>query len=171
MAEPEEKVPVEEESNGVVVVDPEDYQRTQKLKAIQEAKDYYKSFTFEESKKYHKLSETWSNPKEALYYQEAEALSLYVSELIPLIEKGIEQGGLSEQDLQVELAGWTLVVLSSETMDIRDVVEHQGTIHGENETRPLPDRMQMRVYRQLERIEAKLGLGLDLEIDKGPAEI
>lgn len=165
------KTEASEDTKNVLVVDPEDYQKTQKLKSIQEAKDHFKSFTLNEREKFEKLSETWENPEEALKHKQAKALSMYGSELIPLIERGIERGGISEDDLQVELDNFTKSILGKKSMSIRDIVELEGRIHNGDDIRPLPSHTQMRVYRQLERIEAKLGLGLDLEESKGPAKI
>ena len=160
-----------EDTKNVLVVDPEDYQKTQKLKSIQEAKDHFKSFTLNEREKFEKLSETWGNPEEALKHKEAKALSMYGSELIPLIERGIEEGGLSEDDLEVELDNVAKSITGKKNMSIRTIVKLEGRIHNGDNMRPLPSHTQMRVYRQLERIERKLGLGPDIEVDNGPAQI
>jgi sugar phosphate isomerase/epimerase len=170
-SEAEPKVKAEENSDSIVVVDPDDYQKTQKLKAIQDAKENYREFTLNRAEKFREISETWGNPKEAMKGEEATTLALYGSELIPLIEEGLEGGTLSEEDLKVETDELTSRILGKEEMDIREVVDLQGRVWVDGEKNSIPRQYQKRVYRQLERIERKLGLGLELETDKGPAEI
>jgi hypothetical protein len=170
---PSEKVEIEssEEKKNVLVVDPDDYRKTQKLKAIQEAKDHYREFTLNPNKKFDELKDTWANPKEAIEHQEAQALAMYGSELLPLIEEGLEKGALSEDDLKVETNIAVSRLLDKPEMDIREVVELRGRIWANEEKQALPQSFQKRIYRQLERIERKLGMGLDIEEDKGPANI
>ena len=170
---PSEKVEVEEadKEKNVLVVDPDDYRKTQKLRAIQEAKDDYRAFTLNRSERYEELNETWDNPKEAMKDEEATSLAMYASELLPLIEEGLDKGALSEDDLKVETDELTARFLGKAEMDIREIVDLQGRIWANEEKQAIPRKYQKRVYRQLERIERKLGLGLDLEEDKGPANI
>ncbi|WP_188788791.1 hypothetical protein, partial [Halobellus salinus] len=56
---PPEKVEVEEseEKKNVLVVDPDDYRKTQKLKAIQEAKDRYREYTLNRSERFRELDD------------------------------------------------------------------------------------------------------------------
>ena len=54
---------------------------------------------------------------------------------------------------------------------VRKVVTNGGRIIEDGEMEPIPTLNADEVYRQLERIERKLGFGLELETDKGPAEI
>lgn len=170
---PSKKVEIEEpeKEKNVLVVDPDDYRKTQKLKAIQGAKDRYREYTLSRSERYSELSDTWDNPKEAMEQEEATALAMYGSELLPLIEEGIEKGAVSEEDLKVETDPISARLLDKPEMDIREIVDLQGRIWANEEKQAIPRKYQKRVYRQLERIERKLGLGLDLEEDKGPANI
>ena len=62
-------------------------------------------------------------------------------------------------------------LLDKPFMDIREVIELEGRVMANGEYQAIPRRFQKKIYRQLERIERKLGLGLDLEEDKGPANI
>jgi len=160
-----------EDTKNVLVVDPDDYRKTQKLKSIQEAKDHYKEFTVNRNEKFRELDETWGNPKEALEHQEAMALAMYGSELLPLIEEGLESGTLSENDLKVETDELTARLLGKPEMDLREIVDLQGMVWVDDEKSSIPRQYQKRVYRQFERIERKLGLGLDVEEQKGPAQI
>jgi len=171
MSEKEDKISIEEEADNLIVVDPEDYHKTQKLKSIQESKEYYKSFIANESGKYKEMKESWSNPKEAFDAKRSEALALYASELLPIIEEAIEKGGLSEEDVQVETDRLVENLLDKSYLDIRFIADNRGRILVNGEAQALPESYQLRVYRQLERIERKLGFGLEIQTDKGPAEI
>ena len=169
--EAEPKVKTEENSDSILVVEPDDYRKTQKLKAIQDAKDKYREFTLNRSERFRELDDTWANPKEAMKNEEATSLAMYASELLPLIEEGLDTGTLSEEDLKVETDELTSSIIDKSEMDIREIVDLQGQIWVDDERQSIPRKYQKRVYRQLERIERKLGLGLELEENKGPAEI
>jgi hypothetical protein len=164
-----ENVEIEEseETKNVLVVDPDDYRKTQKLKSINVAKEHLKEINRNHAQLYRELKETWANPKEALRRKRAHALASYGSELLPLIEEGLETGTLSESDLVTTLGRGRVDM----DIDIRKIVRQDGHLHIQEETEPLPRNNCMEVYRQLERIERKLGLGLKLEEEKGPAEI
>ena len=171
MSEEPEKVELEEDIDNIVVIDPDDYRKTKKLQSIQEAKDRYKEFTLNRSERFKELDETWANPKEAMKREEAQSLAMYGSELLPLIEEGMERGAISESDLKLETNDMVEALLDKPTIDIREMVQLEGCIIADGEHQALPRRLQKRMYRQLERIERKLGLGLELEENKGPAQI
>jgi hypothetical protein len=171
MSEQTEKVELEENIDSIVVVDPDDYQKTKKLQSIQEAKDRYREFTLNRSERFRELDETWANPKEAMEKEEAQSLAMYGSELLPLIEEGIEKGAISEADLKLETDKMVEALLDKPTMDIREMIRLEGCIVADGEYQHLPRHFQKRMYRQLERIEQKLGLGLELEENKEPAQI
>lgn len=159
--------PLEETDDAakLYVADPDDYAKTRKLKAIQDAKDNYKRYTTDEAAILEKFRDTWGNPNEALKSKRAEALALYGSELLPLIEEALQNGALAEDDLQVETDELTARVVGKAEMDVRDVIDNRGIMWVDGETKSLPKKYQNRVYRQLERIERKIGLGLTLEED------
>jgi len=163
--EAEPKLKAEENSDSIVVVDPDDYQKTQKLKAINEAKAEYKKYKRQKAEILQNLEETWSNPREAYDSERAMRLAEYGTELMPLIEEGLEKGGLTEEDVKCSLGD------GFREVDIREVVTSGGRIFKDGEMEPIPTLNSDEVYRQLERIERKLGFGLELETDKGPAEI
>lgn len=171
MSEEPEKVELEEDIDNIVVIDPDNYRKTKKLQSIQEVKDRYREFTINRSKRFRELDETWANPDEAIRKEEAQTLSMYGSELLPLIEEGIEKGAISESDLEVEADTVTKNLVGKPTVNVRDVIQLEGYILEDGEPRHFPRHFQKKVYRQLERIERKLGLGLELEENKGPAEI
>jgi len=163
--EAEPKVKAEENSDRIVVVDPDDYQKTQKLKAINEAKAEYKKYKRQKTEILQNLEETWLNPREAYDSERAMRLAEYGTELMPLIEEGLEKGALTEEDVKCSLGD------GFREVDIRKVVTDGGRIFKDGEMEPIPTLNSDEVYRQLERIERKLGFGLELETDKGPAEI
>ncbi|MFB9324220.1 hypothetical protein [Cryptosporangium minutisporangium] len=163
--EAEPKLKAEENSDSIVVVDPDDYQKTQKLKAINEAKKEYRRYKRQKTEILQKLEENWRNHQEAYEAERAMRLAEYGTELMPLIEEGLEKGALTEEDMKCSLGD------GFREVDIRKVVRNGGWIFKDGETEPIPTLNSDEVYRQLERIERKLGLGLELETDKGPSEI
>ena len=157
----------ESEEATFAVVDPDDYRKTKKLQAIQKSKDHYKELKRNRNQKMQELKDQWKNWREAYRQRQASAIADYASELIPLIEEGLENDTLSEDDLIASLGP------NKADLDVRTVAKEGGQVPiGENrERKPMPRANCDEVYRQLERIERKLGLGLQLEENKGPAEI
>lgn len=155
--EPQDKERVEEseEDATVFVVDPEDYQKTRKLKAINDAKAHVRSIR--ESYPTTATSEEFRGLRRKV----CESVAVYGSELLPLIEDAIEKGAIEEELLETPTGA------SVEAFILRD-----GRILDEEE-RPEIASMDfaMMQYRQLQRIERELGLGLELGEDKGPAQI
>jgi hypothetical protein len=172
MSERGEKVDIEEETDNIVVVDPDDYQKTQKLKSIQEAKDHFKSFTTNEVEMFQKLDDTYGNPKQALKYRRGKALAMYASELMPLIEEAIVNDVLTEADLIVDTNPAVESAIGKSELGIREIIEFDGAVVVDGEKLDdIPEIHSKKVYRRLEAIERELGLGLELEENKGPAEI
>jgi len=163
--EAEPKLKAEENSDSIVVVDPDDYQKTQKLKAINEAKKEYRKYKRQKSEILQELKEQWRNPEEAYDSERGMRLAEYGTELMPLIEEGLEKGALTEEDMKCSLGD------GFREIDVRKVVTNGGRVFKDGEMEPIPTLNSDEVYRQLERIERKLGFGLELETDKGPAEI
>jgi len=154
-----EKMEIEEpeEENNVFVVDPDDYQKTRKLKAINDAKDHVRKLRQEQPNR--AKSKEW----QGIHARISESVAMYGSELMPLIEDALEQGILKEEDLKTDFG------------DLRTFVRYDGRMPNDDgdETelkQPTPPAF-MTFYRQLDRIQRKLGLGLELQEDKGPAEI
>lgn len=168
-SEPEAESTVEEIEDSkeatFAVVDPDDYRKTKKLQAIQDSKEHFREIRRSRRQVEQTLKDQYSNWREAYRAMRAEAISDYATELIPLIEEGLRNETLSENDLVASLGP------EKSDIDVRWVARNRGRIERGNETIPLPDANCGEVYRQLERIERKLGLGLELEENKGPAEI
>jgi hypothetical protein len=152
-----EQVEVDESTDekNVFVVDPDDYQKTRKLKAINDAKDYVRKRRQDEPET--AGSDEW----QGIHYRTAEAVAMYGSELLPLIEDALDQGILEEDDLETEYGS------------LREFITFDGRIpdHEREELADPKPYIYMAFYRQLERIQRKLGLGLQLQEDKGPASI
>ena len=163
--EAEPKVKAEENSDRIVVVDPDDYQKTQKLKAIEEAKREYRRYKRKRGQILVEFDEYWKDAKEAYQSEKAMRIAEYGTELMPLIEAGLEEGVLTEGDVKCNLGNCPREV------NIKELVRNGGLVLIDGEHRPIPTLLGDEVYRQLERVERKLGLGLELETDKGPAEI
>jgi hypothetical protein len=147
-----------DESNdekNVFVVDPDDYQKTRKLKAINDAKDYVRKLR--QDKPNRAKSKEWRG----IHGRTAEAVAMYGNELLPLIEDALDQGILEEDDLETEYG------------PLREFVTYNGRMvdHEKEELVESKPHIYMAFYRQLERIQRKLGLGLELQEDKGPANI
>ena len=91
-SEAEPKVKAEENSDRIVVVDPDDYQKTQKLKAIEEAKKEYRKHNRNKGQILAEFDEYWKDAIGAYQSERAMRLAEYGTELMPLIEEGLEKG-------------------------------------------------------------------------------
>lgn len=163
--EAERKVKAEENSDSIVVVDPDDYQRTQKLKAIDEAKKEYKNYKRSRAEKMRELEEAWANPEEAYMGELGMRIAGYGDELMPLIKDALEKGAIEEEDLYLTIGG------TGKEVDVREIIRNGGQVRVNGELEKLRILNCSEVYRKLEDIERKMGLGVELEVDKGPAEI
>lgn len=156
---------LDSEEATIMVADPDDYQKTKKLQSIQEAKDHFKEIKRNQNEIKIELKDEWRNWEEAYRDMRSRAISDYASEMIPLIEAGIENDSLSEDDLIASLGP------KKYDINVKHIAENDGRINVDGEMEPLPGSNCNEIYRQLERIEQKLGLGLELIEDKGSAQI
>jgi hypothetical protein len=164
-----EKVEIEEseKEKNVLVVDPDDYQRTKKLKLINKAKEEVISLRHDREDAIGYLGDNFAGEGIETYHMKlAQTVAQYGSELLPLIEEGLEKGALEEDDTITRK-----VPDQTKGLDVVAFVQRDGRISNGNEARRPPEPLTLAIYRQLERIERELGLGLDLEEDKGPANI
>ena len=154
-----------DDSSTVVVTDSENYGRTQKLKHIYRAKKQVQEMRRNSEELVKEYDDYWSNEHGKVVYQRklASTIAEYGSELLPVIEE-------ARRDGQLELHHTTT---QSFKLDIKEFVRTDGhkvdTESEEVEPHSVPKSLD--VYRQLNRILRKLGLGLELEEEKGPAEI
>ena len=155
-SEAEPKLKAEENSDNVVVVDPDDYQKTKQLEGINRAKEAVRKAR--EEKPLRANQDEW----DGIHARTAERVSDYARELWPLIQKAKEEGLIEESDLEAA------------TIEISKFMFSNGRVPEtpeEDEWRRASESEYMAIYTQLSIIEDKLGLGLELETDKGPAEI
>lgn len=167
---PEESITVEEsDETKYLVVDPDDYQKTKKLESIYRTKQEVLKVRDNRGDIIKDMRDTFSTKNRTgrdMYSQRlAQAVAQYGSELLPLIEEGLKKNTLSEDDLVVSLSEERLDV------DVVQFIKYDGRHEYNGELTNLPEPNSLAVYRQLERIQRKLGLGLDIEEQKGPAEI
>ena len=156
---------LQNDDQDFVVVDPDNYQKTKKLEMIHDAKQEVLNATKDRFKLVIELGDNFGPEGPELFRRVlARKVSHYGSELLPLIEKGVESGTVNESQLTVQLPG-------NPEIDILEFVQNNGRITYQGEENWTTEEDSMAVYRQLDRIQQDLGLGLELEPDKGPAEI
>lgn len=157
-----EQVEVDEstEEKNVFVVDPDDYQKTKKLKAIHNARDHVldvRKNKRDSTDHYDQFSGPWY---EAYHQHLAETVASYGHEVMPIIEEAKEEGVIDDDLLSIE-----------DSIHILEFIYTEGRVEEDGEmTTPSPVKT-MAVYRQLDKILRELGLGLSFEDDQGPAEI
>ena len=153
-SEPENsKVSLDDEVDNMIVVDPDDYQKTKQLQAINEAKEAVREMRRE--KPLTASTKKW----DGFHTRMSERVSDYGREMWTLINKGKEKGILEESDTEAA------------TIEISEFIFANGAVQDGDEYRTAKEAEYMAVYTQLTVIEDKLGLGLELEEDKGPAQI
>lgn len=148
------------EEATIMVADPDDYQKSKKLKAIHESKKEVREVLQDK----HKIMEEVSRKKRKHWRSNfADAIAMYGLELMPLIEEGMRKGVIEEADLDAGPMEPNLQTF---------VDSGGGVIDEESEGMRPPKQWEgMNYYQQLQRIERKLGFGLDLEEEQTPAEI
>jgi hypothetical protein len=165
-------VEVEEttDEKSVFVVDPDEYHKTQRFKAIAETKGRVREAKNEVTKS---ETEQLRNNR-----QTAKLVVAYGNELLPLIKEGKEKGTLCEDDLLIKTTppneekdgtlGHIVRYIESDgrliSDNAKDIVRYPSSPY----QNPL---IYNSAYRCLLNIEKELGLGIDLEEKKGPAEI
>jgi hypothetical protein len=165
----EEQKTIEDDESGYLVVDPDNYQRTKKLESIYKTKQKILEVRNNRGDIIKDMNDNFgSSSRTGLDMYESKlgkVVAQYGSELLPLIEEGSSKGTLSERDL--------VASVSEERLDIDVVrfVKYDGRVKYKDELQYLPEANSLAVYRQLERIQRELGLGLNLEEQKGAAEI
>lgn len=139
-----------DDDTKLYVADPDDYAKTRKLKALADAKERVR-----------KQRDDWPDTAsptewEALHQRLSEAVAMYGTELMPLLDEAERNGTLVDDDFWVE------------DMDVRNFVHNDGLIldnTGAEVEKPHPV-VSMRIFRHLQKLERKLGLGLDLTAEQ-----
>jgi hypothetical protein len=159
-----------DKEKDLFVVDPDDYQKTKQLEAIHKAKEEVREMRSNRGDIINERSQQFRKRGTSIYRHElAVSIAKYGSELLPLIEEAKENGLLTEDDLTVECLGIEKDVTIPEYIRFEGASEEirEKDIDGCH----FYERDSMEVYRQLTRIQRKLGLGLEMDVDKGAAEI
>jgi len=154
-----------DEDAEVYVSDPEEYLKTRKLKLINRAKERVHE-TRENRLEYteYEFSGVWY---ETYHTDLAEAVAGYGNELLPIAKGAVEKGALSQSDLEKPNTPFDEARLVS--LEVFVILE--GRIPEDGEAHPPEPPITMGYYRQLQTIERKLGLGIELEEQIGPAEL
>lgn len=147
-----EPEPVDEtdEPAKLYVADPDDYAKTRKLKALNDAKANVRRTR--QDRPATATSKEWGG----LNQQLAQAVASYGHELLPLLEEAEAAGTIDGDDYSTR-----------GNVDVRTYITTDGHVMEEIGTEyetPGPAR-SMSVYRQLQTLERKIGLGPSLEED------
>lgn len=141
--------PVDEtdETAEIYVADPDDYAKTRKLKALNDAKSHIRKIRNDRPMR--ASSKEWEGMNRRL----AEAVASYGHELLPILEDAEQAGILDTDDYYAR--GNT---------DIRSFIITDGMVEVDDGEFDHPNRPDlMAVYRHLQKLERKLGLGLQLD--------
>jgi hypothetical protein len=168
--EPTVDVDNDNDEPKMYVVDSEEYQKTKKLQSIYEAKKEFRNVWYNKEDNIERLKDTYytDNHKQGegmrLYRGHlADILAMYGSELSPIIRDAVDAGLLEQDDLEVELeTDQNLLQLTRKKYQIKD--DKDGW-------RTLRCSCLLDVFRTYERVQRKLGLGLDIEEETEPAII
>ena len=139
-----------DDSANLAVADPDDYAKTRKLKALSDAKAEVRKVR--NNKPNTATEREWKGVRARL----AERVALYGHELLPLLEAAERADKIFNGDYYADGGrGKT---------DVRTFITTDGKLErpdGEYEVPPTHEIML--VYRHLQKLERKLGLGLTLE--------
>lgn len=140
------------------VQDPEDYQKTRRLKQIHRTKREVLKIRRKREELIQDYDNVFRKSGLEMYKQKlATAVSQYGSELYPLVQQGREKGVLDERHLRTQVHGDAPVV------DVIEFIHSDGSIEYQGDTITPPEHATMDVYRQLNQILTELGLGLEIE--------
>jgi len=141
----------EAEDTKLYIADPDDYARTRKLKALSDAKAHVRKLRNDRPGR--ATDDEWSGLNARL----AEAVASYGHELLPLLEEAEDNGILGDSDYYTN---------TGRKLDVRNLIYTDGRVKqlGKDDefTHPPPSEA-MAVFRHLQKLERKLGLGLELE--------
>jgi len=153
------------DSTTVVVTDSEAYGQTQKLKHIYKSKRKVQEMRRNSEELVKEYDDYWHRTHGRKVYNRELASSVadYGTELLPIIEQAKREGQLNAADTKTDRFG----------IFVTDFISTDGmkVDHESEEVEPYKPLKTLAVYRQLNRILRKLGLGLELEENKGPANI
>jgi hypothetical protein len=135
------------------VADPDDYAKTRKLKALSDAKAEVRKV------RNNQPNTASRNEWQGIHARLADSVASYGHELLPLLKAAEEAGKIHNGDYFAD-GGYGKT-------DVRVFIKTDGQLEtpdGDDFETP-PPHMSMLVYRHLQTLERKLGLGLSLEED------
>jgi hypothetical protein len=140
----------EAEDTKLYIADPDDYARTRKLKALSDAKGHVRKLRND--------MPTTANKREwnGIHARLAEAVASYGHELLPLLEEAEDNGIIGDGDFYTN---------TGHKRDVRNLIYTDGRVGDPAEEEvgvPAPHE-SMAIFRHLQKLERKLGLGLELE--------
>lgn len=152
MSRSDDAEPVDEtdETAEIYVADPDDYAKTRKLKALNDAKSYVRKVRNDRPAL--AKDKEWEGENVRL----AEAVASYGHELLPILEAAQDAGIIGDGDFYTNVQGKD---------DVRTLIRTDGRIKtpgGDDFMVPPPHRA-MTIYRHLQSLERRLGLGLQLD--------
>jgi hypothetical protein len=152
-----------EDDTTVVVTDSENYGETQRLKQIYKLRSRVQDLKMNKSELSKEYDEYWSNKRGWEVFDEdlSSTVALYGSELLPVFDS-IEQ--IAEEDYKVEIT-------EDKSVDIRLFVNKDGKRVKDGKVEAYPSLFSMSVYRRLNELVEKSGLGLETESETEPASI
>lgn len=152
MSHPDDAEPVDEtdEPAEIYVADPDDYAKTRKLKALNDAKSHVREVR--NNRPALAKDKEWDGENARL----TEAVASYGHELLPLLEAAQDAGIIGDGDFYTDGPGKD---------DVRAFLNTDGRIKTPDETDFMvpPPHRTMVIYRHLQKLERKLGLGLQLD--------
>jgi hypothetical protein len=152
-----------EDDTTVVVTDSENYGETQRLKQIYKLRSKVQDLKMNKNELSKEYDDYWSNRRGWEIFEEdlAGTVALYGSELLPLFNS-IEQ--ITEEDYKVTIS-------KGKSVDIRLFVDKDGNRVNDGQVEAYPSLFSMAVYRRLNKLVEKSGLGLETESETEPASI
>jgi hypothetical protein len=145
-----EPVDTTDETAEIYVADPDDYAKTRKLKALNDAKSHVRQVRNDRPGL--AKDKEWDGLNQRL----GVAVASYGHELLPLLEAAQDAGIIGDGDFYTDGVGKD---------DVRVFINTDGRIEsadGSGYDVPPPHRA-MAIYRHLQTLERKLGLGLQLD--------
>lgn len=152
-----------EDDTTVVVTDSENYGETQRLKQVYNLRSNVQELVMNKHQLAKEYDDHWGNKMGHEIFTEnlANTIALYGSELLPIFDS-IEQ--ISEEDYNV-------TITKDKSVDIRLFVDKDGMRAKDGEVEAYPTLFSMAVFRRLNELVEKSGLGVETESETEPASI
>jgi len=155
----------ETESDRFVLVDPENYAESQKIRAIFRAERDVKKFI----------------GKRGLYsineqLQLSELVRIFCVEMWPVIVDSIQSDIISKDDVSIPSKNLYYDDMRSfvqnDRMNLPDALFHKGrTERTSNKIETLHSMWSKVIFYHFVKLKQKLGLGISIDVDKSPAEV